>query len=346
MRSFLSFYFNTKNFNPFQANQNLTYAEIESIRETKSDSKEIIGTIVANSTTFNEKTEFSQEKYLKRKEKKYFEYVQIRKPTLRLIAHIFYRQDPERILGLRIDSLSQLISYAGVNSSGKYLLYDSSSSGLATAAFLNSIGPQGDAKVLCVQSGPFSYKHGVTALNLSKDHLKKCVGVNVYTALRQFYQETEHDLQEMTEEVNGTKRKNTESESEETPCKKIHLEDESPKKISPKRSKWQIENREAVEMLKEKFDSLTIVTRDDPFPIAKELLPFVHPGRQIVIFHTCKEILQECYMSLKQLNSIVNLRLFSTFLRNMQVLPKRTHPFVQIQGSSGYLLVGYFVNSN
>lgn len=326
--------------------------EIESIRKTTSDSKEIIETIVANSTTFTEKTEFSQEKYLKKKEKKYFEYIQIRQPTMRLLAHIFYRQDPEKVLGMRIDSLSQIVSYAGVNSTGRYLVYDSSSSGLVTAAFLNSMGPSGDAKLLVAQPGNYSLRHGVAALNLSPNHLKKCIGINVYSVLRQYYQDTQHDFEDSCEDVDGRKRKYNDSESEENPSKKVNVEGETNghevqhknSQTNVRREKWQIENREAVEMLREKFDSLTVCMKDDPFPIVKEFLPFIHHGRQIVIFHPCKEILMECFTSLKQLDSIINLRLVSSFMRNMQVLPKRTHPFVQIQGSSGYILFGYTVN--
>lgn len=270
---------------------------------------------------------------------------------MRLLAHIFYRQDPEKVLGMRIDSLSQLISYAGVNSSGRYLLYDSSSSGLVTAAFLNSIGPQGDAKLLTVQPGNYSQRQGVSALNLSNEHLKKCIGINVYSVLRQYYQETVHDNEEISGDVDGKKRKLDSSESEINPSKKVNLDGTNGHNVqhetsqNNRREKWNVENREAVDMLKEKFDSLTIVTKDDPFPLVQEFLPFIHFGRQIVIFHTCKEILMECFTSLKQLDSIINLRLFSSFMRNMQVLPKRTHPFVQIQGSSGYLLVGNTVNS-
>lgn len=53
--------------------QALTYEEIKSLRDSGSSSSEIVGTIIENSKTFNTKTEYSQEKYLKKKEKKYFE---------------------------------------------------------------------------------------------------------------------------------------------------------------------------------------------------------------------------------------------------------------------------------
>lgn len=109
--------------------QILSNEEIKEMKNTVSDSKEMIETLVANSKSFNEKTEFSQEKYLRKKDKKYHEFIQIRKPTIRMIGEIFYRHGQEKTQGLRIDSLSQLISYSGVNSTGNYLIYDSGTGG-------------------------------------------------------------------------------------------------------------------------------------------------------------------------------------------------------------------------
>jgi tRNA (adenine58-N1)-methyltransferase non-catalytic subunit len=328
-----------------------------------SDSKEIIGTLVANSKSFNEKTEFSQEKYIKKKEKKYFDFIQVRRPTIRLLADIFYRQDPEKPLGLRVDSLSQLISYSDVNSKGTFLIYEAGTSGLVPATFLNSMGASGDARLVHIHPGNFAQKQAVFALNLEEDHMKKCVSVNLYSVLRQFYQSHGAVMAEATpkteanEVENGENRKRkAEDDGEEVQtAKKANIEGETPEAIieddktteePKKKPKWFLENEEAIELLKKKVDSLVIVSKEDPFNIAKELLQFVHPGRPVVIFHTCKEILMECYSSLKALNQMINVRLTTNWMRNYQVLPMRTHPAVQITGTSGYLLVGYTVNSS
>lgn len=341
------------------------------MRDNIKDSKEIIGTLVANSKSFNEKTEFSQEKYIKKKEKKYFDFIQIRKPTIRLLAEIFYRQDPEKPLGLRIDSLSQLISYSGVNSTGNYLIYDSGTSGLLPAAFLNSMGGSGDANLVHLHPGNFAQAQAVLALNLEKQHEKKCVSVNLYSVLRQLYQSSINGEVEavLADGSESRKRKAEDDEEDVVSAKVAKVEngssegadpseaaidlsktvaaDETPVLQKPfKKPKWQCENDEAIVVLKQKVDSLIIVSKEDPSNIAKELIRFVHPGRPIVIFHTCKEILMECFFALKALDSIVNLRLLSNWMRNYQVLPMRTHPEVQITGSSGYLLVGYTVNSS
>lgn len=331
-----------------------------------SNSTEIIGTLVANSKSFNEKTEFSQEKYIKKKEKKYFDFIQVRRPTIRLLADIFYRQDPEKPLGLRIDSLSQLISYSGVNSIGSYLLYEAGTSGLVPAALLNSMGPSGDARLVHIHPGNFAQKQAVFALNLDEAHTKKCVSVNLYSVLRQFYQSSTDEEVAVVPEIEAIvpeaeailpesrKRKAEDGGEDETETKKANIEVDSTELVSTaddknfkgpqKKPKWFFENEEAIELLKKKVDSLVIVSKEDPFNIVKELLQFVHPGRPVVIFHTCKEILMECFSSLKSLDKMINVRLTTNWMRNYQVLPQRTHPAVQIQGTSGYLLVGYTVD--
>ncbi|XP_070491741.1 tRNA (adenine(58)-N(1))-methyltransferase non-catalytic subunit TRM6 [Chironomus tepperi] len=343
--------------------QTLSNDEVLSLRETKADSKEIIETIIANSKSFNEKTEYSQEKYIKKKEKKYFEFVQIRKPTIRLLAEIFYRQDPEKALGLRIDSLSQLISYSGINPTGNYLLYESGTSGLVPAAFLNSMGEVGNAQLIHMHPGNFPQKQAIFALNLSEEQLKKCISVNIYSVLRQFYQgpaELPEVLDSENADAETRKRKHengNDDESEENPSKRANLETEDApvkpaeskfqqreKERNLKKQKWQEENEEALKVLRNKVDSLTIVSKEDPVPILKELLPFVNPGRPVVLFHTCKEILMECYSAVKAMSGLINVRLTTNFMRNYQVLPMRTHPAVQIQGSSGWILTGYTID--
>lgn len=348
------------------------------MREKTSDSKEIIGTLVANSKSFNEKTEFSQEKYIKKKEKKYFDFIQIRKPTIRLIADIFYRQDPEKPLGLRVDSLSQLISYSGVNSTGTYLLYEAGTSGLVPAALLNSMGSSGDARLIHIHPGSFPQKQAISALNLDEEHEKKCVSVNIYSVLRQYYQSSSNGVEvpeaitsitEAVEHSESRKRKaeddiegangeakrpnidekaaeKSEEKTSETPeVAAVEAPDAFTEPKERKKPKWQYENEEAIELLKNKVDSLVIVSKEDPFNILKELVQFVHPGRPVVIFHTCKEILMECFASMKSLDRMINVRLMTNWMRNYQVLPMRTHPAVQITGSSGYLLVGYTVDN-
>lgn len=98
--------------------QMLTKEDIDKLKDEKLCSNSIIGELINNSKTFNMKTGYSQEKYIKKKEKKYCEYIQIRKPTIRLLAQVFYRQDYSKTLGIRIDDLSQIMTYSNIHQDG------------------------------------------------------------------------------------------------------------------------------------------------------------------------------------------------------------------------------------
>jgi tRNA (adenine58-N1)-methyltransferase non-catalytic subunit len=50
--------------------QKLTDADIHQLRDSGASAKEIITSLITNSETWNNKTEFSQEKWLMRKQKK------------------------------------------------------------------------------------------------------------------------------------------------------------------------------------------------------------------------------------------------------------------------------------
>lgn len=186
--------------------QALKSEDIEQLRDECKESTKIIEKIVENSKTFHSKTEYSQEKYLKKKEKKYFEFVQIRQPTIRLITEMYYRQDAEKVMGIRVDTLSQMISYSGVSAFGNYLLYDSGSNGLLPAAFLNSIGADTEATMVHMHPGNIPQKQALLALNLPDEQTSRCISVNIYSVLREFYQGTEETNSEIVVAEPSTKK--------------------------------------------------------------------------------------------------------------------------------------------
>lgn len=297
--------------------QGLTKDEIENLRDQALSSTDIVEKLIANSKTFNFKTEFSQEKYLKKKEKKYFEYIQVRKPTIRLLSLIFYRQDPKKTLGLRIDDLSQVLTYGNIQSDGDYLLYDTGTSGLVPAAILHAIGADTTGRLIHAHPGNECQKLALLAMQFPKELMERCIHVNLYSVLRCFYQEKE-------------------SFNENGDCsepKRCKLEE-------PKKPCWQFENEKACRILEEKIDSLIVVGKEDPTNIVKELVQFLKPSRTLVVFNLIKEPLQDLYFYLKNRKDFIAVKLSNNFMRNYQVLPERTHPEVAMN-FGGYILSGY-----
>lgn len=312
--------------------QNLTREELEEMRYVKgTSSKEIVEQLVENSKTFTSKTQFAQEKYLKKKEKKYFEYIQIRRPTIRHLAEYYFRQEPEKIMNLRKDSLSQILSYANISSSGNFLLYESGSNGLLPAAILNAIGDGTGGRLVHMHPGNLSSKQAVLAMNFPSEQLERCVAVNIYSALRTFYQgETLENSEEPPQKIRKLETdENTESGSNGVEQREL------------KKPKWMFDNLAACELMKEKFDGLVIASREHPTNILNALLPFVKPSRPVVVYNQSREVLADLYVELKSGSKITAVRLTSNWLRNYQVLPNRTHPDVMMNGNGGFLLCGY-----
>lgn len=78
--------------------QQLKKEDIEGFRDQGLTGGEILSQLVENSKTFAIKTEFSQEKYLNKKEEKYSEWVEILKPSVRLLAKYYHSHDAMKVL--------------------------------------------------------------------------------------------------------------------------------------------------------------------------------------------------------------------------------------------------------
>lgn len=332
--------------------QKLTSEEIDTLKGSGKTSTEILSHIVGNSQSFANKTEFSQEKYLRKKEKKYFEYIQIRKPTLRLITEIYYRQDPDKMLGIRIDTLSQILTYSNVSCFSKCLLYESGTNGIVLAGLLSRMGPIVDdddsGKLVYMHPGNFQQKQAVNALNLPEARM---VAVNIYSVLRHFYQKMKADEAEQQKEAVV--------EDQEPAAKKTKIDETSENghtngkpsleegEVEKPKKKWELDNEEGCRILADLMDSLVIVAKEEPISILRNLLPFVKPSSPVVVYSQCREMLVELYNELKggNVKGVTDIHIFSNFHRIYQVLPDRTHPDINMTGNSGYILTGTTVKN-
>ncbi|XP_043201481.1 tRNA (adenine(58)-N(1))-methyltransferase non-catalytic subunit TRM6-like [Amphibalanus amphitrite] len=152
-----------------QTSQAMTKERIMEMREQGATGREIVTTIVDNSTSFQGKTEFSQAKYVRKKQKKYFEFISVQEPTVRLVASMYYMQDPLKIMNLRVDSLSQLLTACSVRPGGRYLVLESGCLAVTVAAVLERLG--GHGHLVHLFQGGTPQRHAVDAINFTSDQL-------------------------------------------------------------------------------------------------------------------------------------------------------------------------------
>lgn len=365
--------------------QRLSKEEILRLREAGKSGKEIIGSLIENSTSFAAKTEYSQEKYIKKKERKYFKFLTICKPTILSLHEVYFRQNHDKIGGLRMDALAQILSYSDVQADGLHMLYDSGCQGLPAAAMLNRIGENTGGYLINLHPGNMPQIAIVQAMNFPQELRDRHIAVNIYSFLRLHYQGessvldsisskkiTNHiikraqDIEELAEKSDGETKSdkmlqvdtemselktdmrensivNAEKDAD-TLKRKLDESDKPEETVPVKKPKWFLETQRALDLLNNsKARGLTIIAKEHPLNIVNELLLFLGASRPFVIFHTYREPLQETYMELKQKRNVINLRLFTNFLRSYQVLPDRTHPDILTSDTGGYILTGYLV---
>lgn len=197
------------------------------------------------------------------------------------------------------------------------------------------------------------------------EQMNRYVNVNIYSILRHYHQKHKKYPEENIEKPEAIKQ---DEQSEQPEPKKQKLEsmeleseESEPKKrkrdfkeSEPKRQKneseeslrkWEEENKRVCEIFdSDKCDSFIVIAKENPNTIIDAFLDFVNLGRPIVIFSESVETLTDVYMHLKMGKRVTNLILTNNFMREIQVLPSRTHPNVN-RDFGGYILFGYVVST-
>ncbi|XP_042868194.1 tRNA (adenine(58)-N(1))-methyltransferase non-catalytic subunit TRM6-like [Penaeus japonicus] len=354
--------------------QKLSPEEISQLKDSGLTGKEVIQTLTENSTTFKSKTKFSQEKYVNKKQRKYDEVITMQRPSLRLLSNMYYIQDPLKIANLRIDTLSQILCFANVQSGGRFAVFESGSQGLVTAGMLHRMGMAG--KLVQIYQGNHPQREAVDLMNFTEQELQVLSFIN-FSKLPDVDEkslkngkeaqtkdatknETSTETTEKTADEGKVDIKESNGESEkmcvdeevkEVPAEvpKEGAAPESENKSTFKRPRkfvrTQVEDVEvSSSVLCGQIDGLVIACRQHPVNITKELLQFLKPGHPFVVFSPYKEPLMDLFIEVKA-QGATNLRLSETWLRHYQVLPMRTHPEINMSGGGGYILCGARVMS-
>ncbi|XP_076036433.1 tRNA methyltransferase 6 non-catalytic subunit [Oratosquilla oratoria] len=322
--------------------QKLTKDDIEELVSSGVSGQEVIQTLTENSSTFKAKTKFSQEKYVAKKQLKYNQIVILHKPSVRLLAEMYY-QDPLKTLNLRIDSLAQMLCHVNVMVGGHYAIFEAGSKGLVTAATLQRLGGQGS--LVQVYHGNSPQREAIDFMNFTQEDLEvlSFIGTENLPVRGDKVKEENKDLNAAVEKHDAEKEiiSSEEPEQKEENCATVLSQKDSNE--PPKFRKFVRKKVEDISLstkvLLNGVEGLIVACRQHPSSITLALLRFLKPGCPLVIFSPYKEPLLDLFSDLK-CNGGVNLKLTETWLRHYQVMDNRTHPEISMSGGGGYLLYG------
>jgi len=299
--------------------QKLTQDEINELKKKGLSGEELVKVLAENSATFASKTEFSQEKYLKKKEKKHAPRVTVVKCTVQTVCEAYYLNGRYKIANLRIDTLAQMLRYGNIGANQQVLVVDECQ-GLLVSSVADRIG--GFGRILNLFSGQQPTIEILKLFNFSKSILESVFNFPL-SSIRELKDTTISTTTENEETIDNEPRKKQKLENTEAKVKKT----------------YNIENMR--KFLTEGCHSLLIVTQTpDPTIVLLELLQYLLPSHPFVVFSQYLQPLAECLDYLRANDIAIALHLTETWMREYQVLPRRTHPLMQMDTASGYLLWG------
>jgi tRNA (adenine-N(1)-)-methyltransferase non-catalytic subunit len=125
--------------------QLLTHVEIAELRKTGGHTS-IVNALVENSETFNKKTEYSKDKYVAKKKKKYSARIRIMQATAASIADVTWQKTMPagtKLQGLRaVDSFGHILSYGHVFAGANVMVVETLS-GILVGAVAERLGGYG-----------------------------------------------------------------------------------------------------------------------------------------------------------------------------------------------------------
>lgn len=122
--------------------QALTAEQIAALKRGGATGADIVRHLVENSATFQEKTVYAQEKYIRRKKQKHESVVVSLFPGAANVATAAFTKDPAKVAGLRPDSLARMLQKAGLAAGARALVCETCG-GLLSAAVAERVGPAG-----------------------------------------------------------------------------------------------------------------------------------------------------------------------------------------------------------
>ncbi|KAF9122136.1 tRNA (adenine(58)-N(1))-methyltransferase non-catalytic subunit trm6 [Mortierella sp. 14UC] len=298
------------------SSQKLTLDEIKTLKSEglkgELTGEEIVNKLKESHATFDKKTAYSQAKYLQKKGKKFHKIFTPIKPTAYSVNEYFYVKNPAKIRDIRMDTLSQLLSYSNVHSGCRLLVVDDTQ-GMIVSALAERMGGKGT--ILGLYDGDNPHYDIVKYMNFNQETLDTIKVLSWLRIHRPADEKTPDEMQDVTQltgkDLEGYHRR----------LKAYNIVEESRKTL-----------------FEGNFDALIVASQYQPESILEKLLPYVAGSRPVIIYHGTKEALLETSTWMRRCPDLLAPQLTESWLRKSQVLPGRTHPEMSTWGTGGSLL--------
>ncbi|KAL0068617.1 tRNA (adenine(58)-N(1))-methyltransferase non-catalytic subunit trm6 [Marasmius tenuissimus] len=311
--------------------QPLTITEITALKQAGVHATEIIKKQIEQHANYSLKTEYSKEKYKKRKEAKYSKSFTTIEPTLFDVCEYWFNKDQNRVRDIRPDTLAQMLLLANVQPGGRYLVVDDAS-GIVVSGVLERLGGDGRLLTICDTDSPPAYPI-MANMNFKPNEVSVLASLNWATA---------------QEEYAPSKVSLRSHHTSNSPYREVMApSDLSQDDIRSNSQKSRLKKRKQVsdalyktreELFAGEFDGLLIASQYDPSSVLERLAPYVAGSASIVVHSPHLQVVADLQTVLRSRPGFLAPTVTEVWLRRYQILPGRTHPMMNTSGSGGYLM--------
>ncbi|ANB13779.1 Gcd10p [Sugiyamaella lignohabitans] len=297
--------------------QGLSMAEIEELKKGGLSGKQIIEKVKTSHSSFDKKTAFSKEKYLKRKQQKFLNQFTPEPIGSAELIDIYLDKDASRIQNMSEESLALMLSLANVRPGGTYLVVDDIS-GLLVGAMMERMG--GEGLIVVAHDNEHPNLDGLRYMNYSQGLIAKMIKTVNWleffepSEIEPFEEKTTEELQQLKSNQRGQYYRRRTRYNDSVTVQNL------------------ISNSG--------FDGLLVATGLHLASLIPRIIPAVGGSRPIVMFSETKELLTETTLVLHKDFRVISPTILETRLRKYQTLPGRMHPHMTSRGGGGYVLWG------
>lgn len=296
----------------------LSMNEIEELKSQGLKGEEIIEKITTAHQDFQKKTEFSKEKYLRRKKMKYLQQFTPEPITTYQLLQIYQDKDAQRVMNMGLESLALVLAQANIHPGGHYLVVDETPS-LITAAILEKLGGLGSVTIAHENehTNLDALKYFDNWMPVENPDIKDPM-VKTINFLELFHPE---------ENMPFTERdpKSVKSSIRAQYYRQLYREQQR---------QW------VYDRCKTGYDGLVIASSLQLPSLVSRMLEFVGGSAPIVVFSEYKERLVDLTLGMKHELRLLAPTILETRVRNYQTLPGRMHPMMTSKAHGGYVFYG------
>ncbi|KAF9245843.1 Gcd10p-domain-containing protein [Melanogaster broomeanus] len=273
----------------------------------RSTQEEIIKAQIEQHANYFLKTEYSKDKYRKRKEAKYSKSFETIEPTIYNICDYWFQKDQNRIRDIRPDSLSPAAQLGQCE--GRIISINDADSPPAypVLSLMNYEKEALDASLVNIKLGNCSGRLRPAYVSPSLVLLQGLIHPAIVIA------------------------------PQDPPSGRIRSERQR-QRLDKRKSTSDTLMSTRQELFAGEFDGLLVASEYDPFEIVEMLSPYLAGSASIVVQNVFLQPLTDLQAKMRLMPHYLAPSITESWLRRYQVLPGRTHPTMSTSGSGGFLL--------